>query len=110
MATVIRRTLTGKPEKLLLAKHGSKFSYEHFPFNAIASLEAVSEESAKRAAGTVGWGVAGGLALGPLGAVAGMLLGGNGKDVTFVMHMRDGRKLMARGPMKDFTDLKAQIF
>src|SRR5689334_2356445 len=40
-----------------------------------------TEESAKNIAHTLGWGLAGGLVLGPAGAIAGVIFGGNRKQV-----------------------------
>jgi len=76
----------------------------------IEALEVASEESVKRFGGTVGWGLAGGLLLGPLGLAAGLLTGGQGKDVTFVCKLKDGRKFLATAPSKTFTALQAASF
>lgn len=43
----------------------------------VERIEQLTEESVKRLAGTAGWGIAGALIAGPLGAIGGMLLGGN---------------------------------
>src|SRR3546814_10870207 len=51
---------------------------------SIADLEPASEESVKRIGGTLGWGAAGALVLGPVGLLAGLLAGGRGTEVTFV--------------------------
>ena len=67
------------------------------PLSSVRTVEVATEENVKRAAGTIGWAAAGGLLLGPIGLVGGALLGGRGKDVTFVVVFRDGRKLLARG-------------
>jgi len=76
----------------------------------IKSVEEASEESVKRVGGTVGWGVAGAVALGPVGLLAGLLLGGKGKDITFVAEFKDGRKMLATADSKTFIKLKAAIF
>ncbi len=47
----------------------------------IKSLTLQTEESVKKVAGTLGWGLAGSLALGPVGMLAGLMLGGNRKEV-----------------------------
>ncbi len=72
------------------------------------TLEVASEESVKKVGGTLGWGVVGGLVAGPLGAIAGALLGGNGKDVTFVAELKDDRKFMGTMNNSAFTKLKAE--
>ena len=43
----------------------------------VASVEQLTEEKVKKLAGTAGWGIAGAVLLGPIGAIGGLLLGGN---------------------------------
>lgn len=56
--------------------------------------ELLDGESVKKLAGTAGWGIAGAVLLGPLGAIGGILLGGNKKEVAFAAYLKDGRKFM----------------
>ena len=56
-------------------------------------VEVASEETVKKFAGAFGWGLAGALALGPLGLLAGLLAGGNKKTVTFIAIFKDKRKI-----------------
>lgn len=79
------------------AVHASKF----------VTLEAASEDSVKKVGGAIGWGVVGGAIAGPLGLIAGALLGGNKKDVTFVAEIDDGRKFMGTIDSKSFIKLQA---
>ncbi|EGQ8129878.1 MULTISPECIES: hypothetical protein [Vibrio] len=74
----------------------------------IKSIDAASEESVKKIGGTLGWSVVGGAIAGPVGLLAGALLGGKGKDVTFVAELDDGRKFMGTVDNKSFTKLKAE--
>lgn len=83
---------------------------EAIPFSALETVEVASEESVKRIGGTVGWGAAGAVILGPVGLLAGLLLGGKKKDVTFVAKFKDGRKLLATTDNKSFTKLQAAVF
>lgn len=76
----------------------------------LMSVEVASEESVKRIGGTVGWGIAGATLLGPVGMLAGLLLGGKGKDVTFVATFKDGKKMLATTDAKTFTKLQAIVF
>jgi hypothetical protein len=76
----------------------------------LTEVELASEDSVKRLGGTVGWGVVGAVALGPVGLLAGLLLGGKGKDVTFVAKFKDGRKILATTDSKTYTKLKAAVF
>lgn len=83
---------------------------ETIPLSELETVEEASEESVKRIAGTVGWSIAGAVVLGPVGLLAGLLLGGKGKDVTFVARFKDGRKLLATTDSKTFTRMKAVVF
>ncbi len=89
---------------------GAKFFRERIPVSEIDSLEVADEENVKRLGGTVGWGVVGAVALGPVGLLAGLLAGGRGKDVTFVCLLRDGRRFMATAPAKVYREISASIF
>ena len=83
---------------------------EGFPLKDIESVEVATEESVKRVGGTVGWGVAGAALLGPLGLLAGLVMGGRGKDVTFVAKFQDGRKVLATTTAKGYQELLAATF
>jgi hypothetical protein len=61
----------------------------------LRTVEIATEDNVRRASGTAGWAAAGALALGPVGLLGGLLIGGRGKDITFVAEFRDGRKLLA---------------
>lgn len=78
---------------------------EEIHFDEIEEMEVATEESVKRIGGTIGWGVAGAALLGPVGLLAGLLLGGKGKDVIFVCKFKDGRKLIAQSPSADYNAL-----
>ena len=64
----------------------------------------------KTLAGTAGWGFVGLVALGPLGAIGGMLLGGNKKEVSFTAELDDGRKFMAVTDCKTWRKIAAALF
>ena len=85
-------------------------SKKHFVFGEkikakkkLASLELANEENVISAGGTVGWGVTGAVLLGPVGLLAGLLLGGKKKKVTFVATFHDGRKLLATTDSKTYN-------
>jgi hypothetical protein len=61
----------------------------------IASVETVTEENKTKIAGKLGWGTAGMVAFGPVGALAGLILGGRRKEVCFACYLKDGRKFLA---------------
>jgi hypothetical protein len=73
----------------------------------IQSIEVANEDSVKRIGGTVGWGAVGALALGPVGLLAGLLLGGKKKETTFVAELKDGRKIMATVESPVYIALRA---
>jgi len=95
--------------KFTMKKKG-KFFRQTIPVSEVEELEVASEENVKRIGGTVGWGIAGAALLGPAGLLAGLLLGGKGKDVTFVCKLKDGRKFMATAPSKVYQDITAALF
>ena len=91
-------------------KRADKFFRETIPVTEVSEVDVASEENVKRMGGTVGWGLAGGVLLGPVGLLAGLLAGGRGKDVTFVCKLKDGRKFMATAQSKIFKELSAAAF
>ena len=76
----------------------------------VERVEVLTEEKVKKLAGTAGWGVAGAVLLGPLGAVGGLLLGGNKKEVAFAGYLNDGRKFMATTDGKTWQKIQAARF
>ncbi|MDR1063028.1 MAG: hypothetical protein LBL48_03725 [Azoarcus sp.] len=76
----------------------------------LETVEVASEESVKKIGGTIGWGAAGALILGPVGLLAGLLLGGKKKEITFVARFKDGRKLLATTDSATYTKLQAAVF
>lgn len=76
----------------------------------VDNIEQLNEEKVKKLAGTAGWGIAGGVLLGPLGAIGGILLGGNKKEVAFACYLKDGRKFMATTDGKTWQKITAARF
>ena len=76
----------------------------------VERVEMLDEEKVKKLAGTAGWGLVGAALLGPLGAIGGILLGGNKKEVVFACYFKDGRKFMATTDSKTFTKISAALF
>lgn len=60
-----------------------------------ATLEVANEESVNKVKDAIGFGIAGAMILGPIGAIAGFLLAGKETEVTFIATLKDGRKLLA---------------
>lgn len=94
----------------LKVKRPGRFLRETIRLTEIKSVEVASEENVKRLGGTVGWGTAGLLILGPVGLLAGLLAGGKGKNVTFVLQLKDGRRLLGTTDSRTFTKLQAATF
>ena len=104
-------------------KHSATYNYGQFSFLSplgvwskvrysvadIEDLDKASEESVKRLGGTIGWGVAGGVLLGGVGLLAGLLAGGKGTDVHFVVKFNDGKKALCSLDSKSFTDLSGRL-
>ncbi|MDQ0504433.1 hypothetical protein [Xanthobacter agilis] len=86
------------------------FFREKVNIDQVEDIEVASEESVKRIGGTLGWGVAGAVLLGPVGLLAGLLAGGVGKDVTFICKLKDGRKFLATASSRIFAELQAAMF
>lgn len=91
----------------LLMKRADKFLREKIPVTNVEKLEVATEETVQKVGGTVGWGVAGALVAGPLGAIAGGYVGGRKNETTFVCSLKDGRKFMGTMKSKSFTKLQA---
>jgi hypothetical protein len=78
--------------------------------SSIKSVMPASEQNVKKFAGSAGWGAVGALALGPLGLLAGVLAGGNKKEVTFIAEFGDGKKFLGTTDNKTYTKLLAAGF
>ncbi|WP_145531230.1 hypothetical protein [Yersinia kristensenii] len=74
----------------------------------VITVEVASEDSVKKVGGAMGWGVVGGALMGPVGLIAGVLLGGNKKDVTFIVELSGERKFMATTDSKTFISFQAR--
>lgn len=92
-----------------LHRKGTVWSFDKIWGSELADVSIATEESVKRVGGTIGWGIAGAVALGPIGLLAGVLVGGRGKDVTFVAKFKDGRKLIATTDSKTFTKIQSYV-
>ena len=96
--------------RLVLPTDAHPFAGETIPLTDLETVDVASEEAVKKLGGTVGWGVAGAVLLGPVGLLAGLLAGGRKKEVTFVARFRDGRKLLATADNKTFIQIQAAAF
>jgi hypothetical protein len=78
--------------------------------NDAVTLEIASEETVTKVGGAIGWGAVGGLVAGPVGLLAGAMLGGKGEKVAFVAEFIDGKKLMAICDKATWTKMLADKF
>lgn len=88
--------------KILVAKAYIKANVE--------MVEQLDEQNIKQVLGTLGWGTVGLIALGPLGAIGGMLIGGKNKKIIFVVKFNDGKKIMGETDAKLFNKIRAAMF
>lgn len=86
------------------------YKMEAVPASKLERVELASEENVKKLGGTIGWGIAGGVLLGPVGLLAGLLAGGRKKEVTFIAIFKDGRKILASTDSKTYTKIQAAVF
>ena len=92
-----------------LMKTEGKFLREKIKPTEIAKLKEASEEAVVSLGGAAGWGLTGSVLLGPVGLLAGLILGGKGKDTTFICEFKDGRKFLGTAPSKVFNELQKQL-
>jgi len=85
-----------------------KFFRQKVKFNEIALLEIASEEAVISVTGAAGWGLGGAVLLGPVGLLAGLMLGGRSQETTFVCVFKDGRKFLATAKTRLFNDIQKQ--
>jgi hypothetical protein len=76
----------------------------------IATVEQVTDENKKNFVGAAGWGLVGAVALGPLGLLAGVLAGGNRKEVCFACTLKDGRRFLAIADSATYQRFLAETF
>lgn len=74
--------------------------------DTVESVQIVSEEQKKNLGKTIGLGIVGGIAVGPLGLLAGAL-GGSRKEICFICEFWDGTKFLAVTDPKTFQKVMA---
>ena len=106
-----------KGDIVIKLKNSGRDSEELNLKNSTESVTILTEESKKRILGSAGWGVAayvvGGLIAAPVAiaaGIAGLLKGGNRKEITFTCYLKDGRKFMGVTDSATFTKLQSYCF
>jgi len=94
----------------LYLKRPKKMFREKIRTSELDEVEVATEESVKKLAGTLGWGAVGAVVLGPVGLLAGLLVGGRKTKVSFVATLKDGRRFLGTTDSKTYTRLAAAAF
>lgn len=89
---------------------GSGFFGKNLGLTELEEIDIANEESVKRIGGTIGWGAAGALVLGPVGLLAGLLLGGKKTEITFVAKFKGNRKMLGSTDSKTYKVMMAAVF
>lgn len=97
-------------DNVIILRTEANFLGETIPLSQLETVEIATEETVKKLGGTIGWGAVGGIIFGPAGLLAGLLLGGKKKEITFVARFKDGRKLLATTDNPTYIKLKAAAF
>jgi hypothetical protein len=79
------------------------------PLSSFKCLEVANQESINNIKDAIGFGVAGAMLLGPIGAIAGFMLAGKETEVTFLATLDDDRKLLAAVDGATFEEISRKI-
>lgn len=94
----------------LLHIHKSLFSTDKMLLAEIASAQVVTSENSGTLGKSLGWGVAGALLLGPVGAIIGGVAASRSQDQVVAVVFKDGRKVLLHGKPKDLRAITAAGF
>lgn len=89
----------------LLMKNVDSYLREKISIGEIADLEQITEENVTSFTGAAGGGIVGGVLLGPVGLLAGLVLGGKRDNKTFRCTFKDGRAFIGTSSAKTFNQL-----
>lgn len=76
--------------------------------SAFRNLEVASQESVTNK-DAIGYGIAGAMLLGPVGAIAGYLMAGKETEITFIATFKDGSKLLAATDSDTYRDISRHM-
>ena len=94
-----------KDKFLLSEQNGEKQEKLSIPFSAAIEFQEIDIERVNAGDAAL-LGIIGGIALGPLGLLAGGALGGLNKKKLFVIKFKDGRKLIGKTGKMAYKNLK----
>ncbi len=98
-------------ERIVLPRtSGDGFAGKVVALDDLVQIDLASEENVKKIGGTLGWGAAGALVLGPVGLLAGLLLGGKKTEVTFVAKFKGELKMLGSTDSKTYKIMMAKVF
>ncbi|MBV4457531.1 hypothetical protein KVG96_06170 [Pseudomonas sp. COR58] len=79
------------------------------PLSSIKTLEVANEESISNIKDAIGYGVAGAMLLGPIGAIAGFMLAGHETEVTFLATLKDRRRLLIAADSDTYQEISRRV-
>ena len=82
---------------------------KQIPISSFKTLRLECEESNKNIKSAIGFGIAGALLLGPVGAAMGFLLAGRETEVTFIATLKGGRTLLAATDSDTYRDISERF-
>lgn len=101
----VKKTFWGRnPRAVSLYKNIFSLA-EEIPFNQIEDMQIVNQGGHKDGWQAAAAGLAGGLVLGGVGALAGVLAGGNIKKITVAVHFKDGRGVILECSPDEYSAL-----
>jgi len=99
MVTLKKEFTTGIPT------HLSVLGAPDISGSEITHAEMVTEGNVNAISGKLGWAALGGVALGPLGLLAGAVAGGRRRRMIIAMRTADGRHFLLEGPYEEASEL-----
>lgn len=75
----------------------------------IVMLEQITEENKHRVLAKAGWSVLGTVALGPVGLLAGLFMGGKSKQICVAVKLKSGQEFIAECDTKTYSKLYAEF-
>ena len=78
-----------------------------YRMTAVSEMQELTEENKVKVLGAAGWGTVGALVAGPVGLLAGMVLGGRGSNMVIAVTFKDGRKALLQVDATTWTNMLA---